>query len=243
VGVLGATEQSHVRPWSTVLRVPTVDGDCWFKANIRACAHEGAVVCVLARKLPDRVPELLAVDFERGWMLTGDGGERLREVIERERSLQRWLDLLPEYAQLQIDMADHANEFVQHGVPDRRLQTLASQYEELLDRLDGIPESDLRRLRRLAPQVREMCDQLASYRIPETIQHDDLHDAQVFVRQGGYLFFDWGDSCVSHRSSAWQSRSKDNLPGASTTSKAPRTSGRSATPTCGSSRPTQACRA
>ena len=34
--------------------------------------------------------------------------------------------------------------------------------------------------------------------IPETIQRDDLHDAQVFVRDGRYLFFDWGDSCVSH---------------------------------------------
>ena len=34
--------------------------------------------------------------------------------------------------------------------------------------------------------------------VPETIQHDDLHDGQVFVRDGNYLFFDWGDSVVSH---------------------------------------------
>jgi Ser/Thr protein kinase RdoA (MazF antagonist) len=34
--------------------------------------------------------------------------------------------------------------------------------------------------------------------IPETIQHDDLHDGQVFVRDGRYLFFDWGDASVSH---------------------------------------------
>ncbi len=33
---------------------------------------------------------------------------------------------------------------------------------------------------------------------PETIQHDDLHDAQVFVRDGRYRFLDWGDACVSH---------------------------------------------
>jgi hypothetical protein len=43
-----------------------------------------------------------------------------------------------------------------------------------------------------------MCRELAAYGIPETIQHDDLHDGQVFLRDGGYLFFDWGDSCVSH---------------------------------------------
>jgi aminoglycoside phosphotransferase (APT) family kinase protein len=34
--------------------------------------------------------------------------------------------------------------------------------------------------------------------MPETIQHDDLHDGNVFVRDGRYLVFDWGDSCVSH---------------------------------------------
>ena len=196
--VRGSIEQTHVQPWSTVLRVPTPGRDCWFKANIPTCAHEGTVVRVLARERPDCVPELFAVDLERGWLLMDDGGERLREVIERERSLQRWLDLLPQYARLQIDLADHAEEFVHQGVPDRRLETLASQYEKLLDQSEGIADSELNRLRTLAPQVREMCDQLASYLIPETIQHDDLHDAQVFVRDGSYLFYDWGDSCVSH---------------------------------------------
>ena len=34
--------------------------------------------------------------------------------------------------------------------------------------------------------------------IPETIQHDDLHDGQIFVDGKRYLFFDWGDACVSH---------------------------------------------
>ena len=196
--LMGSIQQPHVRPWSTVLRVPTVGADCWFKANIPACAHEAAVVSVLARERPDCIPRLLAVDLERGWMLIGDGGERLREVIEQERSLQRWLTLLPEYAQLQIDMADHADELVDQGAPDRRLETLASQYEQLLDEVEGIAEGQLHRLRTLAPRVGEMCNQLASYRIPETIQHDDLHDGQVFVRDGRYLFFDWGDSCVAH---------------------------------------------
>jgi hypothetical protein len=198
VGLTGSIEQPHVRPSSTVLRVPTVDGDCWFKANIPVMAHEAAVVCVLARERPDCVPELLAADLERGWMLMSDGGERLRDVIGRERSLRRWLDVLPAYARLQIDVAGHADEFVEQGAPDRRLKSLASQYEQLLDQSSGIAASELHRLSRVAPRVREMCDQLDSYGIPETIQHDDLDDEQVFVRDGSYLFMDWGDACVSH---------------------------------------------
>jgi hypothetical protein len=195
----GPIEQPHVRPWATVMRVPTDAGPVWFKANAPVLGHEAAVVSVIAGTRPDLVPELLAADLERGWMLMGDGGLRLREIVERERSLRRWLELLPRYAQLQIDLAGHADELVALGAPDRRLAVLASQYEQLLDRgVEGLPESDLHRLRGLTAEVGEMCDRLAGLGLPETIQHDDLHDGQVFVRDGRYLFFDWGDACVSH---------------------------------------------
>jgi aminoglycoside phosphotransferase (APT) family kinase protein len=44
----------------------------------------------------------------------------------------------------------------------------------------------------------ELCDALAAHGLPETIQHDDLHDGQVYVRDGRYLLLDWGDACISH---------------------------------------------
>lgn len=191
-------EQPHVRPWSTVIRVPTSAGDLWFKANVPVLAYEAGVVDVLARTRPDAVPELVAVDRERGWMLMRDGGERLREVVARERDLARWHDILPRYGRLQLDLAGHADELVALGAPDRRLPLLPGQYAELVEDLDGLSSEERDRLRSLTPEVVGMCARLAAGGIPETSQHDDLHDGQVFVRDGGYLFFDWGDSCVSH---------------------------------------------
>ena len=44
----------------------------------------------------------------------------------------------------------------------------------------------------------DLCDRLAAYGIGETVQHDDLHDAQIFVRDGRFQVLDWGDACVSH---------------------------------------------
>ena len=46
--------------------------------------------------------------------------------------------------------------------------------------------------------MRALCDELAGYGIPETIQHDDFHDGQVYVRDDRYSLLDWGDACVSH---------------------------------------------
>ena len=194
----GSTEQPHVRPWSTVLRVPTSDGVLWFKASAPALVHEAAVLDVLARCRPDAVPELVSVDHDRGWMLMRDGGVRLREIIAEERDLGRWCAVLPRYAGLQLALADHADELVVLGAPDRRLATLPAQFEGLLAEVGGLTADERERLTGLVPDVVEMCRGLAAIGIPETIQHDDLHDGQVFVRDGRYLFFDWGDSCVSH---------------------------------------------
>jgi hypothetical protein len=184
--VTGPIEQPHVRPWGTVLRAPTTGGPVWFKTSVPSMTYEVGLVSLLAEKRPDIVPPLLAADLERGWMLMADAGERMREVIERERSLHRWLDVLPVYAGVQIDMARYADKVVALGVPDHRLAVLPERAAE-------IPE-----LRDDLPAIEDFARRLAAYGIPETIQHDDLHDAQIFLKDNRPLIFDWGDSCVAH---------------------------------------------
>lgn len=189
----GAVEQPHVVRWSTVLRVPTEAGPVWFKANDGSLRHEAAVVSLLAGRVPDRVPPLLAADPERGWMLMADAGRRLREVAPEEQSLARWLDVLGAVARIQLATRDLVPELLAAGVPDRRLATLPEAYDRLLAELGLEP-----RFREATPYVEELCDRLAGFGIAETLQHDDLHDGQVFVRDGRNLVMDWGDACVSH---------------------------------------------
>src|SRR5689334_3997288 len=117
----GPITQPHVRDWATVLCAPTADGAVFFKANTAALQHEAAVVALLAERRPALVPPLLAVDPDSGWMLMADAGERLREVCERERSFDRWLSILPGYADLQLAVVDDVPALLAAGVPDRRL--------------------------------------------------------------------------------------------------------------------------
>jgi hypothetical protein len=189
----GAVEQSHVQPWSTVLRIPTTGGDVWFKATAESLRHEVALVERLAVRRPDVLPPLLAVDTANGWTLMGDAGETLRAVTARERSLDRWCDVLPRYAGVQLDLAADVDDLVALGVPDLRLAALPAAYEWLVDVIGAE-----RRFRAAAPMVADLCGELAAYGLPELLQHDDLHDGQIFVRDGRYLLLDWGDACVSH---------------------------------------------
>ena len=195
---VGAVDQSHIAPWSTAMRVPVEGDDLWFKANMPALACEAAVIDILGRRRPDAVPELRAIDLERGWMLMADAGVPLADVLAREHELGRWLDVLPRYAQLQLDAIADVDELLAVGVPDRRLDKLPAQYESLLGETHGLAAEEHARLGHLRPRVREMCDELAAYGIPETIQHNDFHDGQAFVRGGDYRFLDWAESCISH---------------------------------------------
>ena len=194
----GAFDQVHERSWSTVIRVPTEVGDVFFKAVASPLRHEVALTELLGSRRPDCIPPPLAVDRERGWMLSEDGGQTLRELIAAERNLDRWAEVLPLYASVQIDLIGDVEVLLALGVPDIRLDVLPAKVEAILDEIVDLPDDERRRLVSSLPWVREACEELSAAGIPETIQHDDLHDAQVFVRDGHYLLLDWGDACISH---------------------------------------------
>src|SRR3989304_2581881 len=57
IRVSGPIVQSHVRPWSTVLRAPTTKGDIYFKAAMPALAHEPGLTQALALRRACWPPE------------------------------------------------------------------------------------------------------------------------------------------------------------------------------------------
>ncbi|HET7432858.1 MAG TPA: hypothetical protein VFJ89_15215 [Nocardioides sp.] len=189
----GDVDQVHVRPWATAIRVPTAAGPVWFKANTEELRHEALVTHLLSRRVPHRVPPLIADDVERGWMLMEDAGRRLREVVAEERDLSRWVDVLDGAADVARAMEPDVDDLLAAGVPDLRLATLPDKYAALVESIDVD-----RRFRDAVPRVREMAEELATYGVTETLQHDDLHDGQVFVTGDRQLILDWGDAVVSH---------------------------------------------
>ena len=189
----GGLEQPHVRVWSTVLKVPTTTGPVWFKANHGPLQHEAALVTLLGGRVPDRIEPPLAADLDRGWMLMRDAGQRMRELVVVEASLERWHPVLDTVARISIALEDDVDALLAIGVPDLRLATLPASYAALMDEIDAAP-----RFRAATDRVAELCEQLAPYGIRESVQHDDLHDGQVFVRDGRHWVVDWGDACVSH---------------------------------------------
>ena len=71
--------EARGRPFSVVARVPVQGGTVWFKASAPAARFEPALLAALAAWHPDRFAAPVAVDVNRAWSLTRDGGPTLRE--------------------------------------------------------------------------------------------------------------------------------------------------------------------
>ncbi len=205
---LGPTEHARVRPWSSVLLVPTSAGLLRLKTTAPLMANDAGITTLLSALAPDAVLQPLAVDVSARLMLLPDGGPLLRDRMEATPDLAHWEQILPRMAALQLTAAPHAAELLAAGALDRRLSQLPVAFAGLLDRLDELPDAGDERLR---PDERELlsravspfadaCRELAAYGIPDTIQHDDFHDGNILLAARGssfgYRFVDWGDACV-----------------------------------------------
>jgi hypothetical protein len=191
----GPPEIVSAETWATVARVPLADGVAWFKECAPVQTFEIRLSADLSARWPDRVGDVLAHDEGRRWMLLADAG---RPVGEVGNPPEAWLAALPPYAELQRGEAGRVEPHLASSVPDRRLATLAADYDALL-RLDlPIEPDEARRLRDFAPTLATLADELAGAGVPETVQHDDLHMANLFEHEGSYRVLDWGDACIGH---------------------------------------------
>src|SRR3954452_8911242 len=90
----GPAELTHDRPWGSVWRVPTAGGPIWFKACAPVQAFEPRLTATLASRHPTLLPDVLAHDDERAWLLLGDLGA---PIGIGDVTLDAYLELLPRY--------------------------------------------------------------------------------------------------------------------------------------------------
>jgi hypothetical protein len=93
------------------------------------------------------------------------------------------------------------------GVQEVSPATLPGQFQALLDHLSerslaegGLTPGESQSLAALLPLYQGWCDELAQSGIPNSIQHDDLHSANVCWggSAGRARIIDWGDASVGY---------------------------------------------
>ncbi len=201
----GKVHMVHQRPWSIFMHIATDKGTAYFKAPAPPF-YEAKLTQALLQWRPDCTVPLLAVDLDRGWLLSADAGATFRSLNQPAEQINHWLKALPLFAELQIQMADRVPEILALGVPDRRLANLENLYADLLEGnenlrvgLDqGLEPYEFERLHVMQPQFADWCGELCSFGLPETLTHEEIHENNVLVKGDRYIFTDWSDSSITH---------------------------------------------
>lgn len=172
----------RTRAWSAIVRVPTAEGDLWFKENPPSLAFEPALTALIARRRPDCLPEVVAAEGPR--LLTRHVGPRLRDVLDGGGTAPSWEEILPLYAELQLDLAPDVEAALALGTPDLRPEIFAGDLAHLLSEAER---------EAVGPSLE------ALGAIPPLLAHAEAHDGNIFVgAEGRPTFLDWAEAVVSH---------------------------------------------
>jgi hypothetical protein len=187
------------RVWSisAVLTVPTDAGDLWFKASCEHFGAEAGIVAVVAAHLPDLALEVVAVDRDRGWLLT----EPLADLSDAGPPADTGTLLASRWTAAQLRSLDWLDELRAAGAPDRGLEPTLAAWRAALEtspELDALTPDERAALARAVPVVESRLREFWSCGFPDTLAHGDLHAGNVASDGHRVRIFDWSDGCITH---------------------------------------------
>lgn len=198
-------EQFHRTAWSTVMRVPTRAEDLYFKAVASDRQFETRLTALLSSRHPHMMPKVVAVHPHEAWIILKDMGRQYRGSLRATGDLSPLERALPVLAEIQMESAAHTAGYVSLGVPKRPLREIPGYLDIILADRPILTASEyaltaeqIEKLASLRPMVEHLAAELGANRIPLTLHHDDLHDANIFLKDGVICFSDWGDACIAH---------------------------------------------
>ena len=208
VGAPTSLEPIRDVPWSTVWRADTPDGVFYAKQNTPPQGFEAELMGALAEIAPTRVVSVAAVDAQRGLLLTPDHGVVLGEAagdLSPDEAVELASRVASAGASLQREVAPHAERLVGAGLVPLGPRDAVSYAARRVEEFARLPVGDPRaisaeaaaRVEAFLPGLTDQCEQLTAVGLPLTLQHNDLHQHNVFEVDGELRFFDFGDALLS----------------------------------------------
>lgn len=204
----GEAERVTLGLTATVLRIPTSEGDLYFKASAPPRSHEAELVTRLAPHAGGHIPVPLAVEPDEGWLLSpGLGRPPAPEDLSDPVGLRR---IMADAADLQIRIAAAPQDVLaEGGMPGLLPADLPAIIEDALTMHASLPQDDPLHLRpedaealfQRMPQVSHAAQLLADSGVPASIQQGELRPEQVLLassRRVPVMFVGWGEARWAH---------------------------------------------
>lgn len=151
---------------------------------------------LLSDRFPAGIPRVLATDVKRHWMLTDDFGPVHRPASAE--AVEGYVRMVPQLAAIQRFTEDHTRALVAAGCPDHRTARLPELLAELIEDNERLESAERHRLADYVPYFRDLCAELESAGVPDSLVHLDIWRGNFIDRDTGPLLFDWAESVLGH---------------------------------------------
>lgn len=204
LGTVRAIEQVRVWETSQVLRLDTGQTRLYFKARPEGGGAEAPLTRHLAASQPRLMPEVIAVEPDRRWLLMCEAqGDDLMDVGD----LSRWEAAAAGIARLQMDWIGRTGELTALGCPRASLADLEARIGPLLRDVkalqpmglaDALGDAQVAELQHRRAEFETMCRDLGALGVPDSIEHGDLWASNVISGESRLAFLDWEDATIGH---------------------------------------------
>jgi hypothetical protein len=183
--------------FSLVLLVPTNAASLYFKGTRSSTHHEAATSLYFHQAYPGKSTGVVSIEETEGWLLMNElGGVPIRQLKDK----RMWQEAINEYANLQVSEVVNIERLRKLNIPNRTLFTLREDINNHLEGMcdTGLSPEEKEAVMKLQPELLKMCDELEELLPVHTIDHGDLHSANIHYDDGKIMFLDWGDSSLTH---------------------------------------------
>lgn len=202
--VLGEIKQFYLSKISCILKVETNQGFIYIKRVLPPLFEkEPLITKKMSEYEPKYFPEIVFIDSKKGLIFTKDFGEN---VLAESKNIDDFLNTVKSYAKLQIAMIKHSANLISVGMVDRSLNKMLTQLKDMLIKGDKIfldeenclTSQEVKQILENFEKIEGLVLELSKYNIPETIDHGDLHNYNISIKDGNIIFYDWADCSISH---------------------------------------------
>lgn len=194
-------------PLSAVVSFPTADGEpVVVKASCPHFGREASITAAVAAIAPSLVPDVLAVEPDRGWLLMGPLPECEDDPPDAVlRTVAAGL------ARAQFASLDARAALLAAGCPDRSSERTWVQFRAIVEtarETAGLDDAAYAELVRALPRIERSFAEFAGAGLPQTLVHGDLHPGNIAwaepssaeppsAEPGRPTIFDWSDTALA----------------------------------------------
>lgn len=192
--------------WSSVVKINAGAEPVYLKQTPRDLFLEAEIIKLLCAGGIKAIPQIIADNKnEHCFLMKKCGDVTLRDYFDGNLQLDILKQAIVSYKNLQQSTVKCVDKLLAIGVPDWRLDKFPGLYNELIRNTEYLDDNNVtieqqRQLHQYKDRVKNLCAELATFRIAETLNHSDFHDNNILYDNTNKTtaIIDLGETAINH---------------------------------------------